>query len=43
MRRALGTLGTVLPDCVIFSDEKNHASMISDSRQPGREADIPPQ
>ena len=24
---SLGTLGTVLPDCVIFSDEKNHASM----------------
>jgi 5-aminolevulinate synthase len=26
---SLGTLGSVLPDCVIFSDEKNHASMIS--------------
>jgi 5-aminolevulinate synthase len=24
---SLGTLGTVLPDCLIFSDEKNHASM----------------
>jgi len=24
----LGTLGTVLPDCVIFSGGKNHASMI---------------
>lgn len=25
---ALGTLGRILPDCVIFSDEMNHASMI---------------
>src|SRR3984893_10590493 len=29
---SLGTLGTILPDCVIFSDEKNHASMISGIR-----------
>ena len=25
---ALGTLGRLLPDCIIFSDEMNHASMI---------------
>ncbi|MBI1301871.1 MAG: 5-aminolevulinate synthase [Alphaproteobacteria bacterium] len=33
---ALGTLGKLLPNCVIFSDEMNHASMIhgiKDSRQ----------
>src|ERR1700737_671009 len=29
---SLGTLGNVLPNCVIFSDEKNHASMISGIR-----------
>jgi 5-aminolevulinate synthase len=29
---SLGTLGTILPNCVIFSDEKNHASMISGIR-----------
>jgi 5-aminolevulinate synthase len=29
---SLGTLGTVLPDSVVFSDEKNHASMISGIR-----------
>jgi 5-aminolevulinate synthase len=29
---SLSTLGTVLPDCVIFSDQKNHASMNSGIR-----------
>jgi 5-aminolevulinate synthase len=37
---SLGTLGRVLPDCVIFSDEKNHASMISGIRGSGAEKQI---
>src|SRR5258708_33725832 len=37
---SLGTLGRVLPDCVIFSDEKNHASMISGIRGSGTEKRI---
>jgi 5-aminolevulinate synthase len=36
----LGTLGRVLPDCVIFSDEKNHASMIAGIRGSGAEKQI---
>jgi len=34
---ALGTLAKLLPDCVIFSDEMNHASMIQGIRQSGCE------
>jgi 5-aminolevulinate synthase len=37
---SLGTLGRMLPDCVIFSDEKNHASMIAGIRGSGAEKQI---
>ena len=34
---ALSTLAKLLPDCVVFSDEKNHASMIQGIRHSGCE------
>jgi 5-aminolevulinate synthase len=36
----LGTIGRLLPNCVIFSDEKNHASMIAGIRACGAEKRI---
>jgi 5-aminolevulinate synthase len=37
---ALGTLGAILDDCVIFSDSDNHASMIHGIRQSGADKKI---
>jgi 5-aminolevulinate synthase len=37
---ALGTLGRLLPDCVMFSDSLNHASMIHGIRESGVEKHI---
>ena len=37
---ALGTIGRLLPNCLIFSDEKNHASMIAGIRESGTEKRI---
>ena len=36
----LGTIGRLLPNCLIFSDEKNHASMIAGIRESGTEKRI---
>lgn len=37
---ALGTLARLLPDCIVFSDELNHASMIHGMRDSGAEKKI---
>lgn len=37
---ALGTIGRLLPRCIILSDEKNHASMIAGIRASGTERRI---
>lgn len=37
---ALGTLGKLLPNCVMFSDEMNHASMIHGIKESKREKHI---
>jgi 5-aminolevulinate synthase len=37
---ALGTIGRLLPNCLILSDEKNHASMIAGIRASGTEKRI---
>ncbi|WP_370931144.1 5-aminolevulinate synthase [Bartonella sp. DGB1] len=34
---ALSTLGKILPNCVVFSDQKNHASMIEGIKHSGAE------
>ena len=37
---ALGTLAKILPDCIVFSDALNHASMIAGIRSSGAEKQI---
>ena len=37
---ALGTIGRLLPNCLIFSDERNHASMIAGIRASGAKGGV---
>lgn len=37
---AISTIGRLMPDCIIFSDQLNHASMIQGVRQSGMEKKI---
>ena len=37
---AISTIARLMPDCVIFSDQLNHASMIQGVRQSGMQKQI---